>query len=79
MSTESRNTYLVVRNGLPATDIRQLEGKRIALHRRRPWELSFSHLVDAAGLKLDDFTIVNIDPSARPAARSRRAMSTPPS
>ena len=68
MPTESRNTYLIVRNGLTATGIRDLKGKRIALHRGRPWELSFSHLVDAAGMKLGDFTIVNINPSATPAA-----------
>lgn len=62
------NTYLVVRNGLAATGIKDLKGKRIALHRGRPWELPFSKLVDANGLKLGDFTIVNINPSATPAA-----------
>ena len=62
------NTYLVVRNGLAATSISDLKGKRIALHRGRPWELPFSKLVDSAGLKLSDFTIVNINPSATPAA-----------
>ena len=62
------NTYLVVRNGLAATDIKDLKGKRIALHRGRPWELPFSKLLDANGLKLTDFTIVNINPAATPAA-----------
>jgi sulfonate transport system substrate-binding protein len=65
---QGRNTYLVVREGLPATSIADLKGKRIALHRGRPWELPFSKLVDTAGLKLTDFTIVNINPSATPAA-----------
>lgn len=63
-----QNVYLVVRNGLPATSLADLKGKKIALHRGRPWELPFSKLVDASGLKLSDFTIVNINPSATPAA-----------
>lgn len=62
------NVYLVVRNGLPAKSLADLKGKKIALHRGRPWELPFSKLVDASGLKLSDFTIVNINPSATPAA-----------
>jgi sulfonate transport system substrate-binding protein len=63
-----QNVYLVVRKGLAATSLADLKGKRIALHRGRPWELPFSKLVDASGLKLSDFTIVNINPSATPAA-----------
>ena len=63
-----QNVYLVVRKGLPATSLADLKGKKIALHRGRPWELPFSKLVDASGLKLSDFTIVNINPSATPAA-----------
>ena len=65
---KGQNSYLVVRNGLAATSIKDLKGKRIALHRGRPWELPFSKLLDANGLKLTDFTIVNINPSATPAA-----------
>ncbi|UIJ46614.1 ABC transporter substrate-binding protein [Sphingomonas cannabina] len=63
-----QNSYLVVRNGLAAKSIADLKGKRIALHRGRPWELPFSKLLDANGLKLSDFTIVNINPAATPAA-----------
>jgi sulfonate transport system substrate-binding protein len=65
---QGQNSYLVVRNGLIARSIADLKGKRIALHRGRPWELPFSKLLDANGLKLTDFTIVNINPSATPAA-----------
>nr|WP_284698972.1 ABC transporter substrate-binding protein [Sphingomonas lycopersici] len=65
---QGQNSYLVVRNGLSAKTIADLKGKRIALHRGRPWELPFSKLLDANGLKLSDFTIVNINPSATPAA-----------
>lgn len=65
---QGQNCYLVVRNGLAAKSIKDLRGKRIALHRGRPWELPFSKLLDANGLKLSDFTIVNINPSATPAA-----------
>lgn len=63
-----QNVYLVVRMGLPATSLADLKGKKIALHRGRPWELPFSKLIDASGLKLSDFTIVNINPAATPAA-----------
>lgn len=65
---QGQNSYLVVRNGLAATSIRDLKGKRIALHRGRPWELPFTKLLDANGLKLTDFKIININPSATPAA-----------
>ncbi|MET0308285.1 MAG: ABC transporter substrate-binding protein [Sphingomonas sp.] len=65
---QGQNSYLVVRNGLAAKSIADLKGKRIALHRGRPWELPFSKLLDANGLKLSDFTIVNINPAATPAA-----------
>jgi sulfonate transport system substrate-binding protein len=63
-----QNVYLVVRKDSPARTLTDLKGKKIALHRGRPWELPFSKLVDASGLKLSDFTIVNINPSATPAA-----------
>lgn len=63
-----QNVYLVVRKGSSAKTLADLKGKKIALHRGRPWELPFSKLVDASGLKLGDFTIVNINPSATPAA-----------
>ncbi|WP_343061161.1 ABC transporter substrate-binding protein [Novosphingobium flavum] len=67
---QGQETYIVVRNGLQAASIADLKGKRIALHRGRPWELPFSKLLDANGLKFSDFTIVNINPSATPAALS---------
>lgn len=63
-----QNAYLVVRKGLAATSIKDLVGKRIALHRGRPWELPFTKLLDANGLKLGDFKILNINPPASHAA-----------
>jgi len=65
---QGQEVYLVVRKGLAARGIADLKGKKIALHRGRPWELPFSKLLDANGLKLGDFRIVNINPSATPAA-----------
>ena len=65
---QGQDVYLVVRNGIEARSIKDLKGKRIALHRGRPWELPFAKLLDANGLKFSDFTIVNINPSATPAA-----------
>ena len=65
---QGQDVYIVVRKGLAAKSLADLKGKRIALHRGRPWELPFSKLVDSSGLKLSDFRIVNINPSATPAA-----------
>ncbi|WP_336953013.1 MULTISPECIES: ABC transporter substrate-binding protein [Sphingobium] len=65
---QGQDVYIVARKGLAAKSLADLKGKRIALHRGRPWELPFSKLVDSSGLKLDDFKIVNINPSATPAA-----------
>ncbi len=63
-----QNVYLVVRNGVTASGIADLRGKRIALHRGRPWELPFAKLVEQNGLKLSDFRILNINPPASHAA-----------
>ena len=65
---QGQDVYIVVRKGLAAKNLADLKGKRIALHRGRPWELPFSKLVDSSGLNLSDFKIVNINPSATPAA-----------
>ncbi len=65
---QGQDVYIVVRKGLAAKSLADLKGKRIALHRGRPWELPFSKLVDSSGLKFSDFKIVNINPSATPAA-----------
>ena len=65
---QGQDVYIVVRKGLAAKSLADLKGKRIALHRGRPWELPFSKLVDSSGLNLSDFKIVNINPSATPAA-----------
>ena len=65
---QGQDVYIVARKGLAATSIADLKGKKIALHRGRPWELPFSKLLDSKGLKLTDFKIVNINPSATPAA-----------
>jgi sulfonate transport system substrate-binding protein len=58
------NVYLVVPPTSTAKSIADLKGKRIALHRGRPWEVSFGKLVAANGLKVSDFKIVNLNPQA---------------
>ena len=62
------NTYLVVPAGSTAKSIVDLKGKRIALNRGRPWEVTFSKLLAENGLKLSDFKIYNLDPQAGAAA-----------
>ncbi|BBT39631.1 ABC transporter substrate-binding protein [Pseudomonas guariconensis] len=64
------NVYLVVPPGSSAKSIADLKGKRIALHRGRPWELSFAKLLDANQLRFDDFRIFNLNPQAGAAALS---------
>jgi sulfonate transport system substrate-binding protein len=58
------NVYLVVPPGSTAKSIADLAGKRIALHRGRPWEVSFGKLLAANGLKVGDFKIINLNPQA---------------
>ncbi|KPC49606.1 ABC transporter substrate-binding protein [Amantichitinum ursilacus] len=62
------NTYLVVPAGSAAKSIKDLKGKRIALHRGRPWEYPFSKLLAANGLTFNDVKIVNLNPQAGAAA-----------
>ncbi|WP_303828533.1 ABC transporter substrate-binding protein [Asticcacaulis taihuensis] len=61
---QGNDAYLVVRNGLNVKSIKDLKGKSIAIHRGRPWELTFQKLLDANGLKLTDFKIYNLNPQA---------------
>jgi sulfonate transport system substrate-binding protein len=62
------NVYLVVPPGSTAKSILDLKGKRIALHRGRPWEVTFGRLLSANGLKITDFKISNLNPVAGAAA-----------
>ncbi len=62
------NVYLVVPPASTAKSIADLKGKRIALHRGRPWEVSFGKLVASSGLQVSDFKIVNLNPQAGAAA-----------
>jgi sulfonate transport system substrate-binding protein len=64
------NVYLVVPSNSEVRSIADLKGKRIALHRGRPWELSFAKLLEANGLGFDDFRIFNLNPQAGAAALS---------
>lgn len=62
------NVYLVVPAGSSARTLNDLKGKRIALHRGRPWEITFARLAASQGLKLSDFRIANLNPGAGAAA-----------
>lgn len=55
------DTFLLVSPNSTATSLKDLKGKRIAVHRGRPWYLAFLRLVQQSGLKPTDFTLVNID------------------
>jgi len=62
------DTFLVVPINSTAKTIQDLKGKRIAIHRGRPWEVPFIHLLEQNGLSYKDFKIVNINPPAGGAA-----------
>ena len=64
----SGNSYLVVPAKSKAASIEDLKGKRIALHRGRPWEIAFANLVESKGLSFKDFKIVNVNPQVGAAA-----------
>jgi sulfonate transport system substrate-binding protein len=55
------DTFLLVPVNSTARSLQDLKGKRIAVHRGRPWYLTFLRLVQQSGLKPGDFTLVNID------------------
>jgi sulfonate transport system substrate-binding protein len=55
------DTFLLVPTNSSATSLKDLKGKRIAVHRGRPWYLTFLRLVEQSGMKPGDFTLVNID------------------
>jgi len=67
-SGRGNETYLMVPNDSPARSLADLKGKRIAIHRGRPWELPLSRLIDSLGLTYDDFEILNLNPEAGAAA-----------
>jgi len=64
------NVYLVVPPDSTAQSIDDLKGKRVALHRGRPWELSFAKLLESRHLRFDDFRMFNLNPQAGGAALS---------
>jgi sulfonate transport system substrate-binding protein len=67
-SGRGHDTYLVVPKNSTAQSIEDLKGKRIAVHRGRPWEVPFIRLLDSKGLAYRDFRILNINPGAGAAA-----------
>jgi len=62
------NVYLVVPLNSTVKSLADLKGKRIALHRGRPWEITFARYVESNGLKFSDFKISNLNPGAGAAA-----------
>ncbi|MFK4870398.1 ABC transporter substrate-binding protein [Novosphingobium sp. ZW T3_23] len=67
-SRASTNIYLAVGRDSTARTLRDLKGKRIALHRGRPWEAGFARYVQSQGMTLDDFKIINVNAVAGQAA-----------
>ena len=55
------DAYLVVPANSTAKSIEDLKGKRLAIHKGRPWELTLLHYLDSKGLSYNDFQIYNIN------------------
>lgn len=60
--------FLLVPPNSPAQSIQDLRGKRVSVHRGRPWDLGFQKLLAANGLTEADFRIFNLNPNAGAAA-----------
>jgi sulfonate transport system substrate-binding protein len=54
------HSYLIVPPNSPVKSIEDLKGKKIGLHRGRPWELAFAQLLKSKGLTHTDFQIFNV-------------------
>lgn len=59
-----QDVYLLVPKDSAARSIKDLKGKRISLHRSRPWEMSFYKLAADNDLSRTDFRILNMEPRA---------------
>lgn len=70
----SGEAFLVVPVDSPAKTIQDLKGKRLAIHRGRPWEMSLVRLLQSQGLKYTDFRLFNINPEAGMSAIASRQM-----
>jgi len=66
--------FLVVPFDSPARSINDLKGKKLAIHRGRPWEMPLVRLLQSQGLKYSDFKLFNINPEAGMAAIASRKM-----
>jgi sulfonate transport system substrate-binding protein len=67
-SRTGSNIYLAIGENSTARTLRDLKGKRIALHRGRPWEAGFARYVQSQGMTLDDFKVINVNAVAGQAA-----------
>ena len=62
------NIYVAVGADSPAKSLKDLRGKKVALHRGRPWEAGFARYAQSQGMTLDDFKIINVNATAGTAA-----------
>lgn len=58
------DVYVYVRPDSEAKSLKDLKGKKIALHRGRPWEAPFARGLELSGLKLNQLKVINLNPQA---------------
>lgn len=72
--TRGSDSFLVVPPDSTAKSINDLKGKRLAIHKGRPWNLAFARLLMTNGLKESDFQIFDLDPLDGDAALATRSI-----
>jgi sulfonate transport system substrate-binding protein len=60
--TRGGDSFLIVPPNSAATSINDLKGKRLAIHKGRPWNLAFARLLMANSLKERDFQLFDLNP-----------------
>jgi sulfonate transport system substrate-binding protein len=72
--TRGSDSFLIVPPDSTAKSINDLKGKRLAIHKGRPWNLAFARLLMANGLKESDFQLFNLNPIDGDAALATRSI-----
>lgn len=67
-SGHGTDIYLVVPWDSTARSLADLKGKRISIHRTRPWELGMIKHISGEGYRQEDFRIINLEQKAGEAA-----------
>lgn len=68
------NSQLVIPTASTAKSLADLKGKRIAIHKGRPWEIGLYYLLEEQGFKASDFKIIHLTEGDIPTAIAANAI-----